>query len=335
MLSRFTVKIIANGLVAMIAMVFLASFFAENARDALLDDIHDFWAAQYMESLNEEAESALAQQELDRNPDTLIRVLGSSPWDQLRPGDRAYPLKRRIFTRLCTTLQERGDYERLVKWAGAWLSMNDRDLDARAFWFEGIRHISGRESEGLAGLTANYHDFPGNLHLQRFLAAAYLERGDTEAAAKIARSMMSNVLDDWEIFWATSDSDFFSERRSTRIDLSRGNSLETTLHFDLPVDATTVRIDLPAKTRLRIHNLRLSIGEVRNEVVFKEVRLSQMRYERGTLVSYGGIDPYFVLPVKRIEQTDPNAKIAVTLQLQISTVILGYELSLSHLFDET
>ncbi len=177
--------------------------------------------------------------------------------------------------------------------------------------------------------------FPGNLHLQRFLAAAYLERGDTEAAAKIARSMMSNVLDDWEIFWATSDSDFFSESRSTRIDLSRGNSLETTLHFDLPVDATTVRIDLPAKTHLRIHNLRLSIGKVRNEIVFKEVRLSQMRYERGTLVSYGGIDPYFVLPVKRIEQTDPNAKIAVTLQLQISTVILGYELSLSDLFDET
>ena len=60
-----------------------------------------------------------------------------------------------------------------------------------------------------------------------------------------------------------------------------------------------------------------------------------MRYERETLVSYGGIDPYFVLPVKRIGQTDPNAKIAVTLQLQISAVILGYELSLSDLFDET
>jgi len=335
MLSRFTVKVIANSLVAMIAIVVLASFFAENTRDKALKDIRNLWVAHYMESLNEEAVSALAQHELDRNPDILIRVLGSSPWDQLRLGDQAYPLKRRIFTRLCTTLQERGDYKRLVKWAEAWLAMNDRDLDARAFRFEGIRHISGRESEGLAGLTATYHDFPENLHLQRFLAAAYLERGDTDAAAKIARSMMSNVLNDWEIFWATSDSDFFSESRSTRIDLSRGNSLETTLHFDLPVDTTTVRIDLPAKTHLRIHNLRLNIGEARNEIVFKEVRLSQMHYERGTLVAYGGNDPHFVLPVKRIGQSDPNAKVAVTLQLQISTVILGHELSLSDLFDET
>ena len=251
--------------------------------------------------------AALALERKSGSPKALINLLESPSWEKLRLGDRAYSLKRKMLARLCINLQQQGDYPRLIKWSDVWLSMNDRDLDARAFWFEGIRHISGRESEGLAGLTANYHDFPENLHLQRFLAAAYLERGDPGTAIRVlgetARSMMSNVLDDWEIFWATSDFDFFSESRSTRIDLSRGNSLETTLHFDLPVDTTTVRIDLPAKTRLRIHNLRLSIGDVRNEIVFKEVRLSQMRYERETLVSYGGIDPYFVLPVKRIEQT--------------------------------
>lgn len=337
--SRFALKVGANSFFALVATVALVSLFAENTRDNFLNEVRDDWVTHDMESLNEEAELALAQQELDQNPDILTRTLGSSPWDQLRPGDRGYHLKRKLIVRLCITLQEREDYERLARWAETWLAMNDRDLDARAFWFEGIRHISGREIEGLEGLIANYHDFPENHYLRSFLATAYLDRGDPGTAIRVlgetGRSMASQVLSNWQIFWTTSDSDFFSESRSTRIALSRGNGSETTLQFELPADTTAIRIDLPPKSHLRVYSLQISIGEVRREITVEEVSLSQIRRERETLIADGGEDPYFVLPVERIGGTNQDVRIAVTLQLQVNVVVLGHDLNLTELFEET
>tara|TARA_B100001123_G_C15307346_1_gene1023145 strand:- start:1502 stop:2506 length:1005 start_codon:yes stop_codon:yes gene_type:complete len=334
MLTRFSAKAFANGLFALIAIAILLSF-ASDRRDGALNAIRDFWVDVYMESLKDEAKAALALERKTGDPTPLIHLLESPSWEKLRLGDRAYSIKRTMLTRLCINLQQQGDYERLIKWSGVWLSMNDRNLDARAFWFDGIRHVPEREKEGFEGLIANYHDFPQNLYLQRFLAAAYLDRGDTDAAANIARSMVRQVLSDWQIFWTTSDSDFFSESRSARIALSRGGDAEVTLHFDLPANTTTVRIDLPRNSHLRIHNLQSEIGEVRREVTFNEVRLSQMRRERETLVAFGWEDPYFVLPIESIGQTNSDAKIAVTLRLQISVVILGHELGVTELFDQT
>jgi len=333
--SKFSLKVGANSFFAVLAAVVLILFFAENTRDDLLNNIRDFWVTHHMESLYDEGQAALADEELDRNPDTLIRMLESSAWDKLRLGDRAYYLKRRIFARLCTTLRERNDYEELVKWAQTWLALNDRDLDARAFLLEGIRHIPGREKEGLDGLISNYHDFPQNLYLRRFLAAAYLDLGEVEAATKIARSEMNHLISGWQIFWTTSDSDFFSQSKSTHVPLSPGVGVRTTLQFDLPANTTRVRIDLPPTTHLRIHDLKLSIGGEKQKIAFKEARLSQIRYEGGSLVSYGGNDPFFWLPVEIVGQANPDAKLPAVLHLEVKAVILGREFSLSDLFDET
>jgi len=111
--------------------------------------------------------------------------------------------------------------------------------------------------------------------------------------------------------------------------------VQTTLQFDLPANTTNVRIDVPPKSHLRIHDIQLSIGGEKQEIAFKEARLSQMRYEGGSLVAYGGDDPYFWLPVKIARQADPDAKLPVVLHLEMMAVILGYELSVSDLFDET
>tara|TARA_Y100001960_G_scaffold330627_1_gene425181 strand:+ start:903 stop:1910 length:1008 start_codon:yes stop_codon:yes gene_type:complete len=333
--SRFAAKVFANGFFAVIAIAFFISFVASDRRDSTLNAIQNFWVTSYMEAQKVDARAALAQEQETGNTEVLVRLLESSRWRESRSGDRAYSLKRKMLSRLCINLQQQGDYEQLIKWSDVWLSTNDRDLDARAFWFEGIRHIPERESEGFEGLIANYHDFPKNIYLQRFLAAAYLDREDTDAAAKIVGSMVDQVLSDWQIFWTTSDLNFFSESRSTHITLSRSDGSEVILHFDLPGNAATVRIDLPPMSHVRIHNLQSDIGEARQEVALNEVKLSQMRYERETLVAYGEKDPYFVLPVERGREADPDTPIAVTLRLQISAVILGREFSLTELFDDT
>lgn len=334
MLTRFAAKAFANGFFAVMAITVLMSFASER-RDEALNAVRDFWVDDYMQSLKDEAKVALALERKTGDPMPLIHLLGSSSWEKLGLGDRAYSIKRKMLARLCLNLQQQGHYESLIKWSDVWLSMNDRDLDARAFWFEGIRHSPERKSEGFEGLIANYHDFPQNLYLQRFLAAAYLDRGDAGAAVKVAKSLVSGVLSDWQIFWTTSDSDFFSESRSTRTDLSPGDGAEVTLPIDLPANTTAIRIDVPPKSHLRIHDLQLSVGGEEQEIALKDVGLSQMHYESESLVALGGKDPYFVLPIESVRRADPDVEIAVTLHLQISVLILEHELGVTEFFSET
>ena len=217
--------------------------------------------------------------------------------------------------------------------------MNDRDLDARAFWFEGIRHVPERESEGLEGLIANYHDFPKNHYLHNFLIAAYRDQGDTDSVTRMvtekARSEANHFLSSWQVFWTTSDYDAFSNDRSKHLSLRQGEGVETILQFDLPSDVVTMRIDAPPKSRLRIHGIETSLGGTRYKVSNKEVKLSQMRRESGNFLAYGGEDPYFVLPIEWVGDTDLGAVIPVILHLQVSLIVAGYDVPVTELFDET
>ena len=60
-----------------------------------------------------------------------------------------------------------------------------------------------------------------------------------------------------------------------------------------------------------------------------------MRRESGNLLAYGREDPYFVLPIKRVGDTDPGAEITVILYLQVNLIIAGYDVPVTELFDET
>ena len=99
--------------------------------------------------------------------------------------DRAYPLKRALLLRLCLALEQQENYGALRKWSLSWLSLSDRDLDARAFWYEAIRHSPGEEDEGLRGLITNQHAFPENNYLSQFLIKAYRETDNYELAGQL------------------------------------------------------------------------------------------------------------------------------------------------------
>ena len=60
-----------------------------------------------------------------------------------------------------------------------------------------------------------------------------------------------------------------------------------------------------------------------------------MRRESGNFLAYGRKDPYFVLPIKRVGDTDAGAEITVILHLQVSLIVAGYDVPVTELFDET
>ncbi|MDP6736760.1 MAG: hypothetical protein QF732_09730 [Nitrospinaceae bacterium] len=329
--SRFAVKVFANGFFAVIAIAVFISFVAVDRRDNALNAIRHLWVTDYMQTRKDEAKAALVQERETGSADTLIRLLELPSWKEMRLSDRAYRLKRKMLSRLCINLQQQRDYQRLIKWANIWLSINDRNLDARAFWFEGIRHVPGRETEGLEGLIANYHDFPENYYLHSFLVATYHDQGDTDAANRIimekARSVASDVVSRWQIFWTTSEYDVFSKDRSEHLALQPGEGTETILQFELPADATAIRVDPPTKSHLRIRNLQTSLGGSRREISSKDIKLSKMRREGDSLLAYGIGDPYFIFPVETVGDADGNTRLKVILHLQISLIVAGYDVA--------
>ena len=336
--SRFAVKVFANGFFAVIAITVFISFVAVDRRDYALNAIRHLWVTDYMQTRKDEPKAALVQERETGSADALIRLLELPSWKELRLTDRAYALKRKMLSRLCINLQQQGDHQKLIKWADVWLSMNDRNLDARAFWFEGIRHVPGRETEGLEGLIANYHDFPQNHYLHSFLVAAYHDQGDTDAANRIimekARSVASDVLSGWRIFWTTLEYDVFSKDRSEHLALQPGEETETILQFELPADATAIRVDPPAKSHLRIHNIQTSLGGTRREISSKDVKLSKMRRERDSLLAYGAGDPYFIFPVETVRDTDSDTRLEVVLHLQISLIVAGYDVAVIEILEK-
>ena len=94
-------------------------------------------------------------------------------WEFFRKGDRAYPFKRKLLLQLAEELNTRERYEELNYWATVWVGLDDRDITAKAYYLESLRHDSQRYQEALDGLAREHRRFPLNKALKRFYADAH------------------------------------------------------------------------------------------------------------------------------------------------------------------
>jgi hypothetical protein len=338
MISRFTAKALTNSLLAGISIAMLAALFVSFHHDEILEEFGSEWVDDYAKSLRHEAKAALAQEKKTGRADALVTLLETPSWNEAHFGDRAYPLKRKLLKRLCVNLKQQGDYSALAHWASEWLSLNERNLDARAFWYEAIRHFPERKEEGLEGLVTNYQNFPENYYIFSFLANAYNENGNADAskalAKKYARTVVKAVVTRWQVFWITKYQKTFSQARSKVLSIKPDINGRTLLTFELPVDITHLRIDPPARSHLRIDRVELEIYGNKNQIPTKDLKPSQMRREPNGLVAYGGIDPYFSLPVNIDAHEGADTKVKINVRFQVNLIIGGYELPLADLLEQ-
>jgi hypothetical protein len=338
MISRFTAKDLTNSLLAGISIAMLAALFVSFHHDEILEEFGSEWVDDYAKSLRYEAKAALAQEKKTGRADALVTLLETPSWSETHFGDRAYPLKRKLLERLCVNLKQQGDYSALAHWTSQWLSLNERNLDARAFWYEAIRHFPERKEEGLEGLVTNYQNFPENDYLFNFLVNAYKDHGNTDAAKQMvwakASSVAKEVSTGWDIFWTNANQANFSQTQSRRVRIHAGNNGASLLTFELPVDTTRLRVDPPAGSHLRIDRVELEIYGNKNRIPAKNIDKSQMRLEPNGLVAYGRDDPYFALPIKIDVHEGVESKVKVTVQFQASLIIGGYELPLADLLEQ-
>ena len=100
--------------------------------------------------------------------DARAVVILLEDWKMIQKVDRAFVLKRELFLVLSEYLYGAGKFEELNDWAEIWIDLDDRDITARAYYYESLRHLNGRTEEGVRGLTVEYSRFPKNEALKKF-----------------------------------------------------------------------------------------------------------------------------------------------------------------------
>ncbi len=205
LISRLKAKIFANCASLIGALLMLTLLFTTLNNKALINDLGQAWVNVYQESYSDEAREALVKLQLGQ-ADYAIGLLAQPDWSSVRLGDRGYRFKHEILSNLCRTLYNNKDYQRLLDWATAWRSLDERDVDAIAYNYEALRHTDGRRKEGREGLLENFKQFPANRNLQRFYVWLLFDAGEVEQATELADKYLSqdwvrNAIVGWELRW--------------------------------------------------------------------------------------------------------------------------------------
>ncbi len=333
MISRFTAKIIINSLFASAALLVLSTLLLPDHRDDILEALGEEWVDYHVKPRQQEAKAALVREKNTGENDVLMALLETPRWNSTRLNDRAYRSKRKMLARLCLNLKQKGDYHALARWAAEWLSLNERNLDARAFWYEAIRHIPGREGEGLEGLVKSQHNFPDNVLLTTFLVDVYRETNNTAAAESlirpIARDLADAVVKNWELFWITQEQKHFSQAQSRGFALSTNGDGKCSLVVTLPADATMLRVDPPPRSALRIYDIELTVNQRKKSVQISDVSREQIVQDNESLIVQQSEDPKFFIPVEVRDDEVGGKIIRVKLEFQANLIVHGVELPLA------
>ena len=148
-LSRKT-KIGWNIAFLLSAVFFLVVLYGFSYQKSFVDEIGISLTRTYIDYHGNQRNDALKA--LRRgNLEAVIDLL--EDWETLRKGDRAYPFKRKLLLQLAEELNARERYDELNYWTTVWVGLDDRDITARAYYLQALRHNSERYREALDGLA--------------------------------------------------------------------------------------------------------------------------------------------------------------------------------------
>ncbi len=332
MINRIRSKLIANGLLIGIALGVLAILLTAFQGGQLYEDFAKEWGDDHLERARHQVSKALKEQASTGEDDALVTLLETSRWRNIHLGDRTYPLKREVLAHLCTSLKQRADYHALAHWAAQWLSLNERNLDARAFWYEAIRHIPGRAGEGSEGLIKSQHNFPDNVLLTTFLVGVYQETDNTAAAESlirpIARDLADAAVKNWEFFWITQGQKHFSPVQSRRFAISTNGDGKCSIVVELPADTTMLRVDPPPRSALRIYDIEVTINQRKKSVQITNLSHEEVVQDNGSLIVQQSEDPKIVFPVEVGNGEVGGNAIRIKLEFQVNLIVHGVELPL-------
>lgn len=273
--------------------------------------------------LNYQNESDYALTELKAgNIAPLIATLEN--WHDIDKGDRIYPLKRRLLSVLARELNSKERYEELRYWADIWHKLDDRDLTAKAYWFNALRHSDDRRDEGVNGIVREWQNFPREGTLNKFHTEIAIESNDAKALSKIIAINKDSFLKlKWQAFWKTDGG--FSAKDSTSFLVTRNSEGHLSFSISLPKNTTQLRIDLPAVNSIgiKITNIRVQANNIDQLIPNSAIHSNQMKRTGHWFEAMNATDPFVYFDVKELLKNYQGKKIRISVESKFVFPWLG------------
>jgi hypothetical protein len=360
-------KVIGNLVFLIFAIIFTSLCLLWAYQEEVVDEVGAWAISSYRNQFSSEWKVTLRQLKAGQTQDA-IKLLEKKKWGQIRNRDRVYPMKRKLLDALAAELHSAEQYGELLRWAGIWRKLDERDVTAMAYWYEALRHTPDRREEGLRGIEETWQRFPSNEALTRFLTATLVESGDSSAVAEmrsrhqrelieamskgwrvtwnwriqqaLARAVrveLATHLRSWQLIAAWRDvvgisRSLWSWRGDDRLkrvgtkDFSISPDREGLIQIPLriPKFMTTLRIDPPPGSRVRISDIQVVVDDVIYPISISQL-VDQRHYKRmirnnESLESQGTDDPWVRMNI--VEIIGKSDKKIVDVVLQFSAGIL-------------
>jgi len=173
--SKLSLKILSNALSLIGAIVFLVIFLDPKDQNLFkFDDWGNQWSTAYYQKHTATFKELIKQLQKGETDSTVLQL--QNDWNDLEKRDRVYRLKRKLLFALSEELHRQKRYNELLKWSSEWRKIDDRDVDAIAFFYEALYRSKHKQPEGFNGLKLEWHRFPDSLTLVGFYSLAVEER---------------------------------------------------------------------------------------------------------------------------------------------------------------
>ena len=354
-MQKITLKIVANSVSMAAGVLFTLLLVMTVFRQDLLDFIGTGIITYTVNNYREAADNA-SNQIARGDIDSAMKSLEEEPWQALLPGDRGWVYITAINRKLADVLYRQGLYEKLFELSKVWHKHNDRDLAARAYLYESIRHLPGREEEGRAALKREFGKFPTHRIIARFNSYAQMSSGEiTTRTMPSYRQVVKKIIDGWELelrwraehttlvqnliehyddnrwseIWKSlkeiwkfyfvwkENKELYEKKQIREFSIQPdADGINTIVMSVDPVITTTLRIDPPSHSMLTISGIKLRINDQPMELTEGMFEYANM-YERDGYIWQTGMNkPRFYLKVAGLLGNIAQTKVPIELEFK-------------------
>ena len=203
-MSKLQWKIVANSLSMTVAIMFIATVCVVYIQPQVVNKLGNYSTKVYKLSYSSETKNVLGQLAQGKTGD-VVKLLNSQKWKNVFLDDKAYYLKREMLRSLCRVLHATKSYDKLLKWVSVWREIDERDVDAMAYWYEALSHTTNRRQEGIEGLYDGQKMYPTNILFQSFHHQLLKNSGgvvfENLTTLKKQKIIVQNAMKGWELRW--------------------------------------------------------------------------------------------------------------------------------------
>lgn len=331
MFKKAKLTIFGNGLSLLGSLLFIVIISIGSDQKERINSWGDYWIGSYLSPHQAVFDNLL--EGADDGDFEAIKVHLEKNWDQVYKRDRIYPFKRKLLFTLVEELLSQNNTEEAFYWIDRWKNLDERDIDARAFFAQALFLSPDNSNEGFKLLEEGWSRFPHSPSYTRLYYAALVKKELNEEARKLKISFVKNH--------ALTYSDFYLQgkwRAYTLSLLTKKWEKEVSVNYPTTIDADnwavfvvnispdtkSIRLNLPPKSRALISEVEITTNTGTFQVPLDQIQLRNMQRSDIGLTTSNHKRPYFFFKINQLINTSNQDKyVSVRIKIDVETP-LGY-----------